>query len=86
MATKVRSSLRLAGQGSSGPVVLSPVERELVCAVLDDAVHQLAVLGGIMPDYASSAAAVEHVGSVASYFTQRGSHTAPEWPFCLVFM
>ncbi|CAI8049954.1 Dynein regulatory complex protein 9 [Geodia barretti] len=61
MATKVQSSLRLAGQGSSGPVVLSPVERELVCAVLDDAVHQLAVLGGIMPDYASSAAAVEHV-------------------------
>ena len=65
MATKVLSSLRLvAGQGSSTsgrPLVLIPVDRELVCAVLDDAVHQLAVLGGIMPDYASSAAAVEHV-------------------------
>lgn len=61
MATKVQSSLRLAGQASSGPVVLNPLERELVCAVLDDTVHQLAVLGGIMPDYASSATAVEQV-------------------------
>ena len=63
MATKVQSSLRLVGANSSThePQTLSSVEREVVCAVLDDAVHQLAVLGGIMPDYASSAAAVEHV-------------------------
>lgn len=65
MATKIQtqSSLRLPGAASE-PVVLSPVEREVVCAVLEDAAHQLAVLGGIMPDYASSAAAVEHVRTV----------------------
>ena len=60
MSTKAQSSFRLPGVASE-PVTLSPVEREVVCAVLEDAVHQLAVLGGIMPDYASSAAAVEHV-------------------------
>lgn len=60
--TKVQSSHRLIGIGSSRePAALSPVEREIVCAVLDDSVDQLAVLGGIMPDYSSSAAAVEHV-------------------------
>ena len=57
------SSPRLPGVASE-PVALSLVEREVVCAVLDDAVHQLAVLGGIMPDYASSTAAVEHVRTV----------------------
>ena len=57
---KVQSSPGLPGVASE-PVALSLVEREVVCAVLEDAVHQLAVLGGIMPDYASSAAAVEHV-------------------------
>ena len=61
MATKVQSSLRLAGAASSEPVALSYLERETVGAVLDDTVHQLAVLGGIMPDFSSSAAAVEHV-------------------------
>lgn len=61
MATKAQSSIRLPGAASSGPIVLSPIEREIVCAVLKDALDQLAVLGGIMPDYASSAAAVEHV-------------------------
>ena len=60
MSTKAQSSPRLPGVASE-PVALSPVEREVVCAVLEDAIHQLAVLGGIMPDYASSAAAVEHV-------------------------
>ena len=60
MSTKAQSSLRLLGVASE-PMTLSPVEREVVCAVLEDAVHHLAVLGGIMPDYASSAAAVEHV-------------------------
>ena len=66
MATKVQthSSLALSGAASE-PVALSPVEREVVCAVLEDAAHQLAVLGGIMPDYASSAAAVEHVRTVS---------------------
>ena len=59
MATKVQSS-RVLG-ATSEPAALSVLEREVVCAVLEDAVHQLAVLGGIMPDYASSAAAVEHV-------------------------
>ena len=59
--TRTHSSLRLAGAVSSEPLVLSPIQREVVCAVLDDAVHQLAVLGGIMPDYVASAAAVEQV-------------------------
>ena len=59
----MQSSVRLVGAGSSSldPGSLSPVERELVCAVLEDSVHQLAVLGGIMPDYSTTATAVEHV-------------------------
>ena len=65
MATKAQSSIRLPGAASSGPVVLSPVEREIVCAVLEDSINQLAILGGIMPDYASSAAAVEQASTVA---------------------
>ena len=55
MAAKVLSRVH------EEPPPLSLLERELVCAVLEDTVHQLAVLGGIMPDYSTSAAAVEHV-------------------------
>ena len=40
---------------------LRPVERQLVCAVLADTIDRLAVLGGILPNYATSTAAVEHV-------------------------
>ena len=57
MATKVHSSPRL----HAPPPTLSPVERELVCAVLEDCVDQLAVLGGIMPNYAEKPSAVEKV-------------------------
>ena len=59
----MQSSLRVSGAGSSWlePAALSLEEREVVCAVLEDSVNQLAVLGGIMPDYSATAAAVEHV-------------------------
>ncbi|KAL5475398.1 hypothetical protein EMCRGX_G025207 [Ephydatia muelleri] len=40
---------------------LSTLERELVCAVLEDCVDQLAVLGGIAPNYVEKPSAVESV-------------------------
>ena len=36
-------------------------EREALCAVLEDAVDQLAVLGGIVPNYAEKPSAVDDV-------------------------
>ena len=39
----------------------SALERELVCAVLEDCVDQLAVLGGIAPNYVEKPSAVESV-------------------------
>ena len=43
------------------PPLLSPVERELVCAVLEDCVDQLAVLAGIIPSQTDRPTAVESV-------------------------
>ena len=62
MATKVQSSPRL--QQPLPP--LSPVERELVCVVLEDCADQLAVLGGIVPNYAEKPSAVEAVSGYVS--------------------
>ena len=57
MTAKVFSSPR-----ALPPSPLSPVERELVCVVLEDCVDQLAVLGGIMPSsYAEKPSAVDNV-------------------------
>ena len=36
-------------------------EREALCAVLEDCVDQLAVLGGIVPNYAEKPSAVDDV-------------------------
>ena len=41
---------------------LSPVDQEAVCAVLEDCVDQLAVLGGVMPSsHAEKASTVDNV-------------------------
>ena len=45
----------------SSPPLLSPVEREMVCAVLEDCVDQLAVLAGIIPSHTDRPTAVETV-------------------------
>ncbi len=56
MAAKVHSSPR------AHPLpTLSPVERELVSAVFEDCTDKLAVLGGLMPNYAERPSAVESV-------------------------
>ena len=57
MAAKVYSSAHVLP-----PTPLSPVEREAVCAVLEDCVDQLAVLGGVMPSsHAEKAYTVDNV-------------------------
>lgn len=55
-ATNVHSTPKL-----HPPHRLSPAEREAVTAVLEDSVDQLAVLGGIMPNYAEKPSAVDAV-------------------------
>ena len=44
---------------------LQPIEREVICAALEDCVDQLAVLGGIMPNYADKPSAVDNVSQCA---------------------
>lgn len=55
-APKVQSSPRLQPFSP-----LSLVEREAACAVLEDCVDQLAVLGAIMPNYAEKPSAADRV-------------------------
>lgn len=76
--TKTQSPPRPHGHGGekpfSLPASLTVLEREAAIAVLEEAGHKLAVLGGIMPDYASSAQAVEQV-RLTALWTLSHSHS-----------
>ena len=54
------------------PHRLSPAEREAVAVVLEDCVDQLAVLGGIIPNYAEKPSAVDAVSIHYKHTTPMG--------------
>lgn len=54
-------SLTLPGSRVPAIQVLDPVQRDIVCTILQDCVDQLAILGGIIPNYAEKPSAVDAV-------------------------
>lgn len=58
---KKHSSYTHGRQSPSRPKAMPFSDRESIVAVLEDSVHQLAILGGILPDFNDKPSAAEEV-------------------------